>query len=316
MRTHTATVALVLAACSVESSRLGDRDLEGEPGAESIDAAPADSRVAEQEAGTDAGVDPVDALPIREAGGDGFADAAVDARAIAPASAKLFDDFESYPMNGKPSGAWKALTSGTGALTIDNVHVFSGQRAVHVTIKKFAADSSGLIETKPAAVFPAPNHTYFGRMMIFIPSVPGNRHWTMILGIGPSAPGTPATNVVNYGFGINNGSFWQSEYFKPEGFVDYGYQDFNNLTPVVQAKWACVEWSMDALQRKLRLWVDNVAIDSVSVNGQGYANQTPWNGPAFETVRLGINSYNPGLAFDTDLWIDDVALGHARIGCP
>lgn len=95
---------------------------------------------------------------------------------------------------------------------------------------------------------------------------------------------------------------WQSEYFRPEGFVNYGYQDFDNLTPVVQAKWACVEWSIEALQRKLRLWVDNVAIDSVSVDtDRGMRTKPRGTAPAFETVRLGINSYNPGLAFDTNL---------------
>lgn len=46
----------------VESSRLGNRDLEL---TRSIDAAPADSRVAEQEAGTDAGVNAVNTAPVR-----------------------------------------------------------------------------------------------------------------------------------------------------------------------------------------------------------------------------------------------------------
>lgn len=227
-----------------------------------------------------------------------------------PANARIFDDFESYAVGSKPTSPWNAVTSNQGSLAIDSTHVRSGSKAIKFTIPAMAGDSSALIETTSSKLFPVPDQKLYGRMMIYSPKIPGSRHWTMIRGTGPIIGGA---DTVKYGFGINNGSYWQSEYFKPNGFLDYGYQDFSMLTAPPENKWACVEWFMDGVNRILRLWVDGVSIDSASVTQE---RNPKWFGPTFNYVNIGIDSYNPGISIKNELWVDDVAFGHQRIGCP
>jgi len=306
-RVACACVLATLTACDTsESSTIAPASTGNPPPTEthSDASAPRDSAAATSEASV-----AFDGATEESDGGVGDNDSG-GSDAGPPANARIFDDFESYAVGAKPGTPWNSVTSNQGSLAIDTTHVRSGSKAIKFTIPAMAGDSSALLETTSSKLFPVPDQKLYGRMMIYSPKIPGSRHWTMIRGTGPILGGT---DTVKYGFGINNGNYWQSEYFKPNGFLDYGYQDFAMLTSPPENKWACVEWFMDGVNRILRLWVDSVSIDSASVTQE---KNPKWFGPAFNYVNIGIDSYNPGTSIKNELWVDDVAFGHQRIGCP
>ena len=83
--------------------------------------------------------------------------------------------------------------------------------------------------------------------------------------------------------------------------------------------WACVEWQFDGPNNQMRLWLDGAPVDSLTVSGvgQGCVNQPAnytWTAPTFADLELGWESYQQDDA--RTIWIDDVAIGTARLNCP
>jgi len=83
------------------------------------------------------------------------------------------------------------------------------------------------------------------------------------------------------------------------------------------ARWSCVEWSYDGPNNAITMWLDGTQVLSVRDTGDGCVNQMasyPWTAPAFDTLRLGWESYQTDGA--RTLWLDDVAISTERVGCP
>jgi hypothetical protein len=69
----------------------------------------------------------------------------------------------------------------------------------------------------------------------------------------------------------------------------------------------------------MHLWLDGAAVDSLTMSGtgQGCLNQPTtyaWTAPTFSQLDLGWESYQTDDA--RTLWIDDVAVGATKLGCP
>lgn len=77
--------------------------------------------------------------------------------------------------------------------------------------------------------------------------------------------------------------------------------------------WMLIEWYLDGNTQTYRLWVNGKEIPEVKLeNGAGnYAGtEIP---PFFDGLAFGWNNYQPaGEGFTA--WIDDIAVGHSRIG--
>ena len=87
-------------------------------------------------------------------------------------------------------------------------------------------------------------------------------------------------------------------------------------------RWACVEWHMAVATNEMRFWIDGKDITHVKGRAaaadacQGDDLGGEWKAPPrFDSFYLGFERYGD-TTNDQNLWIDDVALGEGRIGCP
>jgi hypothetical protein len=80
-------------------------------------------------------------------------------------------------------------------------------------------------------------------------------------------------------------------------------------TPFPIAKWSCFEWEYERATNTVRFWIDEVPLADVSVTNP------LWVQPPYDKVNLGWQNYQANLAAPMDVWMDEVALDGARIGC-
>jgi hypothetical protein len=247
-------------------------------------------------------------------------------------TAIVCDDFEAYDPGAAPGGPWTTSTN-KGSVTMDTTHAHSGGRAVKVTADAAGGYRSAMLVLKGAALLPVPGNIVFGRMMFWLDAAPeGTVHWTFIDGQG-LVPGQGYHALYRYGgqhpITDANGTFVGSQlmanYDTPDSYQnppvgpgsDCWLHSDKKVIPV--AKWACAEWKFDGPASKMQFWLDGVELPDLAMNGtgQGCVNQGadfPWAAPSFERVDLGWESYQPDGA--RTIWIDDVAIGTERLGCP
>ncbi len=162
--------------------------------------------------------------------------------------------------------------------------------------------------------------------MFFLESAPtADVHWTFIDGVG-LVPGTNYHAVYRYGGQLHvasGGSQLMANSETPDSYNSVGpstdcWQHANGkVVPV--GRWACVEWRFDGAANGMRLWLDGQELADLAVNGtgQGCVKQSasfPWTAPTFERIDVGWESYQADDA--RTIWIDDLAIGTERIGCP
>ncbi len=253
-------------------------------------------------------------------------------RANPCATAVLCDDFEMYNPGGAPGGPWSVSTN-QGAVTMDTTHAYSGTRAVKVTANASGGYRSAMLVLESGGLLPVAGNTLFGRMMFWLESAPeGTVHWTFIDAQGP-VPGQNYHALYRYGGqhpitdggGAFLGNQLMANYDTPDSYQnppvgpgsDCWLHADKKVVPV--GKWACAEWKFDGAQSRMQFWLDGTELTDLAMNGtgQGCVNQGatyPWTAPTFERVDLGWESYQADDA--RTIWIDDVALGTERLGCP
>jgi hypothetical protein len=98
----------------------------------------------------------------------------------------------------------------------------------------------------------------------------------------------------------------------------------NSATRMPVQRWTCVEWRFAVATNELELWIDGNEVNEVNdvhVVGRGEGCLADDLGgqwlapPAFTALHLGWESYQTSTN-DRNLWVDDVALGASRVGCP
>ncbi len=229
---------------------------------------------------------------VGDTGVAGDAPPAIQGQNCGPA--KVCDDFD----DGDTAG-WSLRPSG-GKLAIDGTHAYSGGKAVMLTIPP--NQRGGFLARKGAPLFPLPNNTAWGRMMIYYESIPGG-HFDSVRGTGSGGGqynigGQGGRHMLNYFDGPNDCWAFASK-------------------QIATKKWMCWEWKMDGAGNELVMYVDGAAMVSAIKTGQGCTNgQKPtWKAPRFDTFSVGeFNAQTSGSM--TRLWMDDVAMGHERVGCP
>jgi hypothetical protein len=238
---------------------------------------------------------------------------------------QLCDDFESGTLD---TTTWKVQGL---APTIDGDHVARGKKALH--IKDPSGMSTHITETK---TFREPDNTYYGRIFIYFKSLPTPTasftysHWTILAatGDGPGAGGEirfggQMQNGVNrWGTGTDNQSpgatgDWTNidQDPAPDGMPSH--------IPVDQ--WMCMEWMhAGPTTNETKIWWDGTEHPSIATTVTNHgtklarANATAGNGnfilPNFTALWLGWSAYQGG-GETFELWMDEIAIDHARIGC-
>ncbi len=96
---------------------------------------------------------------------------------------------------------------------------------------------------------------------------------------------------------------------------------------IVPGKWVCWEWGFDGTNDEAHLWLDGQAMTEVDAVQVGKQCQGPgfdgkpmsatyrWESPeVWDKLIIGWEQYQDTPA--QELWIDDVAIGTDRLGCP
>ncbi len=207
-----------------------------------------------------------------------------------PCKAAFCESFESGSLN-------PAVWSATGGNSVGSAVPYSGTKALHVS--PFSGPGSHNSETKafPAALA----RKQYGRLFLWIEKAPsppvggvGTHHWSMVspgimlLGGVMLTKGETRTYLNSYPYGIEK---------EDRGTID-------SFTP---HKWNCIEWFFDADQGNVQLWLNSAELTKMAVTGdKRLGNLSPW--------RFGWTEFH-GNATPWEVWIDDIAVDGARVGC-
>lgn len=226
----------------------------------------------------------------------------------------LCDDFESGSLN---TALWKVKSQ---TPTFDSTRAARGSQSVH--FHTTATSISGIETTK---IFPANLDTYYGRLFVYFEAVPTSpqwAHWT-IVGANPTSAssikgeirvGGQFDGTINrFGVGTDGG---------PTGdWTNLDNDKMGGTTKVPEGQWICIEWMHDGDSDQTRFFWDGVEHPSLDTTKdtkhQGNAS-VQYTLPDFASVWVGFWNYDQGKTVvpdHFDVWIDEVALDSARIGC-
>ncbi|HEV8248309.1 MAG TPA: hypothetical protein VGP93_21180 [Polyangiaceae bacterium] len=211
-------------------------------------------------------------------------------------SALFFDDFEAPSLD---TSKWTERINGGGSYTLDGAHVHGESQALHVTQSGF----STLLAAEGAPIFPAPGNTFYGRVWLYVPGPLPSNHVIWIEG------GDVMNDQHEVRIGMNLGYF-QVNLFEMGSEVDIRAPS----AALMADTWHCVEFKMG--NDDLEIWLDSARIDELSTTNwvasdSANGNTTPksnWS-PTYAALRIGWELQTGQIFFD------DVALDHARIGC-
>jgi hypothetical protein len=248
------------------------------------------------------------------------------ARGGEPVKIIFSDDFEKHAAGQIAGAPWKEETYQSGAvIVIDSQHAFSGHQAMHVLTPRGAKYRRGYVAIHLGNPLPALQSGMYGRAMVWLDEAPvavaGDPpvHWTLLQGEGRSADDR-YNAIYRLGVEQKQGVQLMANYeTTPPVSTDCKQQSKRQL-PV--RRWACVEWHMEVASQEMEFWLDGKPVTHVTARAaaadacRGNDLDGEWRAPPkFDSLYMGLERYADS-ANDQNLWIDDVALARARIGCP
>jgi hypothetical protein len=172
----------------------------------------------------------------------------------------------------------------------------------------------GFITLRGAPLFPGIAREMYGRMHLWLESTPkGSVHFTFVQVEGPSSD--DSYRVLDRFGGQHDGRLMAN--YETLGAATDCWDHSAVVMPT--QVWVCLEWRFALEGNRMQLWVDGQPIDDIPPEGQGEgcvgnALDGKWLAPrAFDALRVGWEHYQP--SDERILYLDDVAVGAARIGC-
>ncbi len=162
-----------------------------------------------------------------------------------------------------------------------------GNQALHV-------DANGLA----GVVAEVPAQQFFLRAFMQVDAAP----------LGPVLAGIGTDHNSEVRFRIQQNSWATINIIPGDAVLPQAARDGNcpDCPSVVPNEWFCLEMSVDAATKHVGLWIDGVQAADEVVSGDWPAFGNPTH------VRLGTMDLQGG---STGVWVDDVVIGAARIGC-
>jgi hypothetical protein len=242
-----------------------------------------------------------------------------------PCAGALFcDDFEDYDKGKSPGAPWAERVN-SGTVAIDDTQHVSGSKSVKFTTDAKSSTKTAFLRLKSDSVFPVAGNLFYGRMMVRLESAPTESvHWTLLQATG-TVPNQTYRSQYRYGgqHPVTGGSQLMANYETPDSYSGNGPSTdcwvHANMKVLPTAAWVCVEWEFDGPNDAMRFWMNDQALEDLSVNGtgQGCVSQSAtyrWTAPNFEELEIGWESYQNDAA--RTLYIDDLVVSKTRVGCP
>jgi hypothetical protein len=258
------------------------------------------------------------------------------AAAACAAPAVICDDFEKYAAgttNLAPD--WITYTY-SGAVRVDGTKPRAGKQSLHLTTQAGARRYADLIRhTRGEALLP---QRHFGRMMVWLTSVPPSAHWNLNMSSGPLGTTDEQVKFLEGGmFGKLMSNYAQRVVPTtgvrgggPENGDPGADADCAVAAPtqtIAAGRWVCWEWEFDGTADTARLWIDSQPMNEIDAVGSGKQCQGPgfmgrkmmpnyrWESPrVWDKLMIGYEQYQDTPA--QELWIDDVVVSASRVGCP
>jgi hypothetical protein len=257
------------------------------------------------------------------------------------APATICDDFESYASGATDLSPHWIAYSYSGTVRVDTTKPHAGAQSLHLNTQAGMRHYADIIqETRGQELLPK---KHYGRVMLWLAAVAPNSHWNINLSSGPLA-GFP-DEIGKYAEGGMFGKMMSNYAQRARAMKDGAYllrgggpeqgdaaadADCAVAAPAqtIQAgKWLCWEWEFDGTNDEAHLWVDGKAMNEIDAvhngtqcQGPGFAGKAMspsyrWESPQlWDKLIIGYEQYQDTPA--QEVWIDDVAVGGERIGCP
>jgi len=257
---------------------------------------------------------------VDAAGGD---DASHDAASTGDAALALCDrsgllfceDFEALPIgaaSNATSEAWD-VEAANGQLAVDATHA-RGQRAL-----KVSTSGNGRGRLTVSGLSPSNNslHGVAHAWVTAFPTAPDYAHYTMVefAGTGDGTLLRPIGGQYAPAQGANPaGSFWG---VGSDGGPTGDWTNWRRTAPSVSGQWLCLEWRLNALDASVDIWIDGVAKPELGVTRTMHGGtQVDLVFPAIDRAWFGWWLYQASPTPSTfEVWLDDLALASARLGC-
>lgn len=301
-RSSVLTLALALGAVAVACSS-SSSDL-GLGGGDDTSAVPdsgsgSDATLQDSSSPTDSG------SPIEDAGSD--------ARPEPDCTGLFFcENFEEYDdastlANNQMLGAWKVQSTGLGTMKVDDTNPYGGTRSLHITIPVVDAGSSTSTLDQSNNAGLVGSNDLWGRAMVWYKNKPNGHTW-VFQGQGASTASgkTMTLNLANQG---------SSYFLNYHGDTTSGTESSQSGGTPVAGAWTCLQWEYNGSgttnASEAKVWADGtLIIDSKAAPVQSWDLADP-----FTSFQLGFVHY-PNTTEVIDMYIDDFALGSAKIPCP
>ncbi|MCK6586050.1 MAG: polysaccharide lyase [Polyangiaceae bacterium] len=244
------------------------------------------------------------------------------------------DNFESYPIKAEPLSPFSPAIE-AGEVYVDDTRAYSGKQSVRLSTGATDGFKAAMLHFNDPSKLPTPENVVYGRMMFWLESAPANEvQWSFIVGSGTVSDPAFGGYTALYRYGgqlpvVVNGNFVGSQlmanYDTPGSYenppvgpaTDCWHHASGNVVPV--GKWTCVEFHFNGPTNEMQIWLDGAELPDLHVekSGQGCTSQPGdyvWLAPSFSDIFVGWESYI--LDEPRTIWIDDLAIGAERLGCP
>jgi hypothetical protein len=257
------------------------------------------------------------------------------------APAIICDDFEKYTAGTTDlSPDWITYTY-SGAVHVDTSKPHAGKQSLHVTTQAGMRHYADIIrETRGKELLP---RKHYGRFMVWLAAIPPASHFNLNLSSGPlrGSPdeigkfaeggmfGKLMSNYAQRARALANGQYLLRGGGPEQGdaAADADCAVAAPAQTIAASKWVCWEWEFDGIGNEAHLWIDGQAMTEVDAVQSGKQCQGPgfngkpmtptyvWEGPeVFDKLIVGYEQYQDTPA--QEAWIDDLAIGTDRLGCP
>jgi hypothetical protein len=232
--------------------------------------------------------------------------AAGGASKCAAGTAGLCDGFEAAAP-GQMGSAFSFEVGNGSTATVDATKAYRGANAVHI---KTNGGGAFITETESfTGTTAATNNEMWGRIFIWFETNANPQSHDVFITLAD-----PDSNAASSELHLAGGSRGilaaqirtNTDVYRPAIMAAQGMPTSVKF-PLAEPRWQCWEWHTTA-ENTLEFYIDGELYSPMSVQAAD-----KWPFPVFKKLSLGFMQYGNTPA--TELWIDEVAVGGARIGC-